>query len=216
MQHMRKGIILLLILLFPSIVYLLFSLGEHNVERMGFYGEVSINASGDSVYKSVPELYLRASDSTRFSLNELKGKPLIIDFLPWPCDEPCMKKGVTLVNFLNEVGMNDQWSVLSIVMDDGITGSQLIELRNKHLPEMENWSFVAAVDSMQLSHWVDYAFLKIGRISNINQMPANEVVLLDQQGRIREYFDLRIHKQSSKMEDAIKLLLQEPHIEWKD
>jgi hypothetical protein len=39
---------------------------------------------------------------------------------------------------------------------------------------------------------------------------------LDQSHVVREFFNSRIYKENKKMEDAIKMVLKEPHMSWKN
>lgn len=213
---MRKGVFLILILLFPSIVYLLFSLGEHRVEKIGSFGKYTVGQDGDTNYVPIPPLELYTSTDSMFVISDLRGNPVLIDLFEIPCDEACMKKGVTLVNYLHELPERDQWRVLSIGLKAGIAPDELRRLEQLHLPEMKNWSFVTAMDQTALDAFIHYLFIETGRLSSASDLPSSEFVLIDQQGVIRGFFDSRTHADSRKMEDAIKLLLKEPYLTWKD
>ena len=52
----RKRIILVCIILFPSLLYFLFELTQANFKKMAYYGPKTVNAKGDTVYYSVPDI----------------------------------------------------------------------------------------------------------------------------------------------------------------
>ncbi|NQV52051.1 MAG: redoxin domain-containing protein [Flavobacteriales bacterium] len=213
---MRKGFFLLLILLFPSIIYLLFSLGKHHVEKIRSFGSYTVNQEGDTTYAPVPDLIFMDHSGSVVHLDDLRGKPIVLDLFPFPCDDPCRKKGVTLVNYLNELPEREKWIVLSLSMKTEVDPADLHELQQAHLPEMTNWYFAAAEDEEELSRFLDYVFVETGRIGKVDDLPGKDFALIDQQGVIRAYFDSRIHKENRKLEDAVKLLLQEPFLTWRE
>lgn len=213
---MRKGLFLVIILLFPSIIYMLFSLGEHRVEKIRSYGEYMLSDTGDTVYLPLPDLGLIDESGNEFFISDLRGKPIVLDVFASPCDQPCMKKGVTLVNYLNELPERDKWAVLSLSLSPEIGMLELKELRNQHLPEMENWMFVKAKDSAELNTFLSYLFVQSKQEQSLSELPSKYFALIDQQGVIRAFFDSRIYKENRKLEDAIKLLLQEPYLTWKE
>ncbi|MEQ9186228.1 MAG: hypothetical protein RLP15_00725 [Cryomorphaceae bacterium] len=213
---MRKGFILLLILLFPSIIYLLFSLGEHHVEKIGSFGDFKVNELGDTSYVPVPDIVFTNQNGDVMHMDDFRGKPVVIDVIDVPCDEACGKKGVTLVNYLNEVPEREKWVVLSIGRRSEVTVEELKQLQKAHLPEMDNWYFVTAEDEMELTAFLDYVFVQPGNVATLEDLPGKDFVLLDQQGIIRAYFDSRIHKENRKLEDAIKLIMKEPFMPWKE
>ena len=59
-------------------------------------------------------------------------------------------------------------------------------------------------------------FVTTGQMGSVNDIPSTKVVVLDQNQRIREFFDLRLQQDNKTLQDAIKLLIQEPHISWKE
>lgn len=215
-RTMRKGFYLILILLFPSIIYMLFSLGEHRVEKLRSFGAYTLNEEGDTVYQPVADLVFMNSLGDVIHFDDLRGKPVVLDVFGIPCSDTCMRKGVTLVNYLNEIPEREKWVVLSLAMETGVPSEELEAIRGKHLPEMTNWYFASAEDDGELRAFLDYAYVESGAAGSLDELPIREFVLIDQQGVIRAFFDSRIYKENRKMEDAIKLLLQEPYLTWKE
>lgn len=52
--QMKKRLILLSIILFPSLIYLFFQLTQANFKKMAYFGPKTVNEKGDTIYYSVP------------------------------------------------------------------------------------------------------------------------------------------------------------------
>jgi len=62
----RKSLILILILLVPSLAYLVLTTGKHNIKKLQYFGPKSLAANGkDTIYHTIPA----------FSLIDQDGKP---------------------------------------------------------------------------------------------------------------------------------------------
>jgi hypothetical protein len=61
---MKKKVILLSIILFPSLIYLLFEMTKANFKKMAYFGPKTVNEKGDTVYYSVPDVYFVSKDSS--------------------------------------------------------------------------------------------------------------------------------------------------------
>lgn len=53
----KKRILLVTIILLPGLIYFLFELTQANFKKMAYYGPKTLNAKGDTVYYSVPNIY---------------------------------------------------------------------------------------------------------------------------------------------------------------
>jgi hypothetical protein len=52
----RKFVILFLILLLPSIAYLVLSTGKHNIKPLGYFGPKELNAQTETLFTTVFQL----------------------------------------------------------------------------------------------------------------------------------------------------------------
>ena len=212
---MKKGIYLIGILLVPSVIYLLFSLGEHNMAKLGFYGDYQLSEEGDTVYQSVEMPTLLRYDGEEMLPSDWKGKAVLIHFYHWPCDETCKTRLATLNNYLHKVGMEEEWVLVSACLDETYDDA-LRELSSKNLYDHNNWHFVHGSDITQLQDEL-LAPLRNSKQADEQLLQMEDmVVLLDQDQRIRSYFDLRLQQDNKRMGDALKLIIQEPHISWKN
>lgn len=213
---MKKGFYLVAILLFPSIIYMLFSFGEHHVEKMPSYGRFEVNDEGDTIYQRVPELNIQLADGSNTQLSEFADRALVLNLFEMPCDDACRKKGATLANYLNELGGTDKWAIINLCITENTDVSELNEIAKAHDIGMKNWYFVSAVEANQLNEFLTYIFMETKMAESLDMLPNDNFVLLDQSHVVREFFNSRIYKENKKMEDAIKMVLKEPHMSWKN
>ncbi len=92
----KKRILLIAIILFPGLIYFLFELAQANFKKMAYYGPKTLNAKGDTVYYSVPNIYfdrnLRTFEQTishadgvaATELELYKADTLVIDTAKYP------------------------------------------------------------------------------------------------------------------------------------
>lgn len=212
---MRKGLFLVIILLFPSIIYMFFSLGEHHVKRLGYYGSYDVNDAGDTVYRAISIPQLIDDQGKTLDSQKLSGQVVVVDLFTYPCEDQCAKHFTTLANYLNDVAEKEKWTLISICLTPDINTDQMRELRSKLIYEGDNWRLAAFQDSASIEEFLTTVFVDTKRVTSTNELPSSEFVLIDQQGRIREFFNSKIYNENKKMEDAIKLVIKEPFMPWK-
>lgn len=213
---MKKGLILAAILLLPSIVYLLFSKGEHHVARLGYYGDIdSIRTSGDTVYKPMDFPELVGENGQEFDLKAHPNRVILVHVFQSPCDENCKTNMATLNNYLYKTGLKERWMILSICLDS-VSRDVLEDLAVKGMYSGGNWFYTSVRSSSDGQRFVDDCFVKTKATGSREEIPRTTMLLFDQSHRLRGFFNLKLQDDNKKMEDAIKVLMQEPHISWKE
>lgn len=206
---MKKGLFLVGILLVPSIIYLLFSLGEHRTSRLGFEGAYTIAPNGDTVFNSVALPPLTDQHGSTITTHTIAGKAILVNPFRWPCDDACATSLTTLNNYLHDTGFESDWVLLNICLDS-ITTDDLRGLSEKTLYKGDNWLYAKSTDSVALARFITDCF------TQDEETPILKTALLDQRQCVRTFFNLRYQQDNKKMGDAIKLLIQEPHLSWKE
>jgi len=56
---MKKKILLLCIIIFPSLIYFVFELTQANFKKMAYFGPKTVDPKGDTVYYRIPHIYLK-------------------------------------------------------------------------------------------------------------------------------------------------------------
>lgn len=178
----KKGVYLLAILLLPSVIYVVFSLGQHNVSKLPFLGPFTV-IDGDTVYEAIP-----------IAIN----KPTVL-YAPRELNETTLS---TLVNFGSKLEWRSKWQVVIANTDS----AALAHAKQTLVVETENWSYLRLQqEDTEVLHrfWGE-------------ETSAEMVHLVDAKGHLRGSFDPRLHADNLLLSDGVKLLLQEPHIQWKN
>src|ERR1700752_2569501 len=63
--QMKKKVILLSIILFPSLIYLFFEMTKANFKKMAYFGPKTVNEKGDTIYYTVPEINFMTNSKIR-------------------------------------------------------------------------------------------------------------------------------------------------------
>jgi len=102
---MKKKIILLSIILFPSLIYLFFEMTKANFKKMAYFGPKTLNIKGDTVYYRIPEIEFDSCRVTKNSNNEdgsVASDALHIDTVNYP---------VYCILFLNKKYSKDGYKI---------------------------------------------------------------------------------------------------------
>jgi cytochrome oxidase Cu insertion factor (SCO1/SenC/PrrC family) len=136
----------------------------------------------------------------------------LLHFFHSPCPEECKTEFATINNYLNEIGKNDQWMLLNICLDS-VTMGELEALSSKKLYNGSNWFYCKSEEFEVATTMFSEAF---DSPRNQIKQATSTVVLLDQTQHVRARFNLKLQPEIKLLQDAIKLLIKEPHIAWKN
>lgn len=209
---LKKGSILVAILLVPSVLFLVFSLGKHHIKDVPVLAPIEVRGT-DTIYQTLPNIVFETAQGTVFSLDSLRGKILVVDFFTNPCNAPCMKKGAMLANLQNEFKDKESLAILSISLDTAMGQPEMQKLADKHVPKHGMWYFLK---TRKLATLVGAAFAGKEDPPALSDLPTTDYILFDHQQRIRGYFDSRMLEDNKTLQDAIKVLMREPYIPHKN
>lgn len=77
---MKKKLILLSIIIFPSLIYFMFELTQANFKKMPYFGPKTVNEKGDTVYWRVPKLAFYSNVFTKEirEIDSLTGSEMVL------------------------------------------------------------------------------------------------------------------------------------------
>ncbi len=87
---MKKGILLLLILVLPTAAYLILTTGKHKFRDLPYFGnKVPGVAPGDTIYHEIPPFELTDQDGKPYGSKDLEGKIYVANFFFTTCPSIC-------------------------------------------------------------------------------------------------------------------------------
>ncbi|MFN5372131.1 MAG: SCO family protein [Bacteroidia bacterium] len=142
---MRKVAVLFLILLVPSIAYLILSTGKHKIKPLQYFGAKSVSSEGDTIYKTVPPFQFTDQDGKPYGDANLKNKIYVANFFFTSCPTICPKMQ-TLVKKLHDQDdfkTLEDLKIISFTVDpDNDTPQRLKEFENEVHADGNRWKFL--------------------------------------------------------------------------
>ena len=142
---MRKVAVLFLILLVPSVAYLILSTGKQKIKTLQYFGEKAVDASGATIYKTLPAFQFTDQDGKPFGDANLKNKIYVANFFFTSCPTICPKMQ-TLVKKLHDQDdfkTLEDLKIISFTVDpDNDTPQKLKEFEKEIRADGSRWKFL--------------------------------------------------------------------------
>ncbi len=159
------------------------------------------------VFGQVPQFELTAQDGQRFDSKALAGKIWVADFIYTTCPGPCPRMTSQMREVQDATSNIPEVRLVSFTVDPAQdTPPVLADYAKLHGASSQMWSFLTGpVSTLQM---LDRDTFKLGNIDGTLQH-STRFVLVDQQGRIRRYYDTSEPSAISKVIADIKALAAE-------
>lgn len=217
---MRKIAVLFLILLVPSIAYLILSTGKHRIKPLHYFGPKVLDAKGDTIYKTIPPFLFVDQDGKPYGDINLKNKIFIVNFFFTSCPTICPKMQ-TLVKKLHDQDdfkMLEDLKILSFTVDpDNDTPTRLKEFEKEVHADGNRWKFLTGNrDSI-------YNLAYNGFMANAMEdslapggfLHTDLVYLIDREKRIRGIYEGTNSLDMKRLIDETKVLVAEYNLALK-
>lgn len=216
---MKKIVILALILIVPSVAYLLLQTGKNNFRSLEIYGPkepvlktVDGKTVSDTVYHTVKGFSLLDSDSNLVTEKIAEGKICVVDFFFSTCQTICPKMSNQLMRVQHEFRNDSDVVILSFTVDPlNDTPSRLKAYAEKHRAIRGKWYFLTG-DKAQIYELARSSYF-------LNAMEAEggadaflhseQFMLIDREHRIRGMYDGTEHFEVKKLMEDIGTLRYE-------
>lgn len=215
-----KVILLVVILLFPSVLYLILSTGKHNVARLQVYGprEAVAGKEGDTLYHTLPAFEFVNHYGNKIGSNDVKDKIIVADFFFTTCQTICPKMSTNMSGVQEKVQEMKDVVLLSFTVDpETDTVETLRDYAQKMGAKEGRWHFLTG-DKKQLYDLARNGFFITameGDGGPDDFIHSEKLVLLDKKGRIRGYYDGTDNKEIKRLTDEIRVLKAEEQIPFK-
>ena len=146
------------------------------------------NSSHDlPVIKDVPSFLFKTQDGESFSVNELKGKITVLDFMFTTCAGPCPIMTNNMAHLYQDYTNVEEVQFVSITVDPTVDNEEILkQYANANGVDDDRWQFLTSdIDAIK-------DLKKNGFMLYADELPrghAIKFVLIDPKGRIRKYYD---------------------------
>lgn len=196
-KRLKQGFILFALLVFPSLFYVILSGSNHDIVGLPYYGPKEHNEAGDTIYYEVQGLNMLKVYATGNELGEaLQSKVKIVSFIDF---SPESYRVMEQMQNLHDRFRDKPDVLLITVALKQPADSLLSALKNTYAISQKHWYLLESPVNLA-------AQLKIDQ-QNVVEASGNHVItLIDQDNRIRGYFDGIQYVDTKEIREAVKAL----------
>lgn len=216
---LRKLAILFVILLFPSVFYLVLTKGKHNFIHLPYYGPtetITKTVEGkereDTVYHSIPPFKFINQMGDSVSDMDYEGKIYVADFFFATCKDVCLKMSDQLCRVQEKFRNNDTILILShTVNPDQDSVPVLAAYARKMNADNKKWNFVTG-DKKQIYDIARNGYFITAMDGDGGPgdfIHSEKLVLVDKEKHIRGIYDGTSSSEVSNLLEDIDVLLAE-------
>lgn len=196
---MKKKILLLSIIIFPSLLYFFFELTQANFKKMPYFGPKTVTENGDTSYYRLPEFYFRLKNNDSLMLDTATFPVYAILFI----DKQLKKEGYKLpaiYDYIKYKSKDIQQVPIVVVTDyrESLNNNSEFDSLQLGLPNFHSVMLDLSNRQAVLTN------------SYFNQKPVHVfdyfLVLVDKKRHIRGYYDPSYNAEVKRMIDEYKHL----------
>lgn len=209
----QKGLTLFFILLFPSLLYIFLSSGEHKVMEVGFIGRsdsIYTTVDGEPVldsviYHTISDFAFQDQTGNTITKADVEGKFFVADFFFTTCQSICPIMSGELYTVQEAFVDDPDVMILSHTVDpEKDTVEAMAAYAEQFHANPEQWKFLTG-SKVELYAQARKSYLLAvapGDGGEHDFIHSQDVVLVDRQGRPRGVYDGTSHQ-------AVKALIQD-------
>jgi protein SCO1/2 len=207
-KSLKRILIVVSILFFPSLFYLLLTTGENHFKHLEIYGPKDVAANGDTIYHTIPPFSFINQEGKIITDNDLNGKIYVASFFFATCPTVCPEMNGNLQRVVFKFKDNEGVKFLShTVNPEHDTVAVLAEYAKRRDANPNQWWFLTGnKDSI-------YDIARDGYLVNAAQgktendfFHSQDFILIDKDKHIRGIYDGLNKFEVDSMMDQIKLL----------
>lgn len=213
-MNKKKLFILLMILTFPSVLYVVLTAGKTNFVHLPFFGEKELASNGkDTIYHSIQDFSFVNQDGKVLTQKDYEGKIMVVDYFFTTCKSICPKMSTELQRVQEKFAYtNGLIQILShTVNPENDSVPVLKAYSNMVHADNSSWNFVTG-DKKQLYDMARNSYLinATGGDGGPDDFIHSEFfVLVDKEKHIRGMYDGTNIKEVNDLLDDIKVLMAE-------
>ena len=211
----KKGAILLCILLLPTVAFFILHSGSHNFKAPPIYGPKSLAENGmDTIYHSIPSFEFTNHLGEKVTSKDYEGKIYVADFFFATCPTICPKMAVHMLELQKHFYDRNDFGLLSYTINpEHDTVGVLYEYSKKVHSIDSVWEFVTgskeSIASIARNGYFANAMKDLDAEGGF--LHSTNFFLIDRKGQIRGIFDGTSTRDIDNCMDAIEILYREEY-----
>ena len=218
-----KGLLAILILILPTVIYIFLTYGKHNFTHLPYVGPKT-----DSTYHNIPDFAFVNQFNDTINQSDYEGNIYLANFIFTTCPNICPVMTYNMRRIQQKMTQYPNFMILShTVFPEYDTPEVLLEYANNMEADLSNWNFVTGNRSEIYSIANSY-FVNVMEDSTAQGgfLHSEYFVLVDKEGRIRARNDdngnnIGVYDGTDDYEvglliDDIKVLMAEYNLAKKD
>jgi len=218
-KTIRKGIILIAILILPTIAFFILHSGTNNFKKLPYYGPKKLaEGTSDTIYHSIPPFEFTNQLGQKITQEDYLGKIYVADFFFATCPTICPKMSTHMLELQKHFYDRPEFKLLShTVNPEHDSVEVLFEYARKVHARDSVWDFVTGKkeDIYKIAFEGYFANAMEDEVAPGGFLHSSNLFLIDKKGRIRGIFDGTSTREVESLMDAIQILLREEYVPLK-
>lgn len=222
LKTVKRSVILVLILIVPGFLYyLLQAKGKNRYKPLPIYGPKQVAKTFhkvrgkvifDTIYHQIPDFKLYDQDNKLITQKNFEGKVVLVNFFFTNCPVLCKEINQNIAKLAENYQKNGMLRFASITVDPAKDNTSVLKKYATSLKADEDqWKFLTG-DTTTIYSLSKNGFLVTA--VNGNNHPedfvySEKLILIDQDRRIRGYYNGTSVNEMTKLNDEIKVLIAE-------
>ncbi len=222
LKTVKRSVILVLILIVPGFLYyLLQAKGKNRYKPLPIYGPKQVAKTFhkvrgkvifDTIYHQIPDFKLYDQDNKLITQKNFEGKVVLVNFFFTNCPVLCKEINQNIAKLAENYQKNGMLRFASITVDPAKDNTSVLKKYAASLKADEDqWKFLTG-DTTTIYSLSKNGFLVTA--VNGNNHPedfvySEKLILIDQDRRIRGYYNGTSVNEMTKLNDEIKVLIAE-------
>jgi protein SCO1/2 len=212
-SKLKRGLILITILLLPSLAYMLLKTGKNKFKHLEIFGPRDLAENGkDTIFHQVPSFSFINQDGKKITEASFSGKIYIANFFFTTCKTICPKMQSQMNRILLKYKTNPDILLISHTVDpDHDSVKVLKDYATANHIDANRWSLVTGPkkEIYDLARHGYFITAIDGDGGADDFIHDDKFVLIDKEKHIRGYYDGTSPKEVNRLLDEIKVLLGE-------
>jgi protein SCO1/2 len=157
-----------------------------------YYPLDSLDANGDTIYHTIPEVSLIAQDGKPFRSSDFKNKIVVADFFFASCGGTCPRMNSQMSRIQQALAGDTNFFMVSYTVDpDRDSAAALQKYAERFKADTAQWKFITGTkkELYDLARYGYFLAVQPGDGGSEDFIHSPDLVLLDRQSRVRGYYN---------------------------